>query len=103
MKIILARKDGGTAQERYKAKIVALGHKDRQKALMIHVAVPVRIRSLRLLLSISLTLKWEVWLQDTNQAYCQGKPLIRYVALKAHPLFEYPENTYLISSVHSMD
>lgn len=95
MKIILAIKDGGTAEERYKARIVALGHRDRQKALLIHVAVPVRIRSLRLLLCFALPFEWDVWLEDTNQAYCQGKPLHRYIVLKAHPLFGYPEGTYL--------
>ena len=58
MKLIMGIKDGSTPTERYKARIVALGHRDRQKALLIHVAVPVRTRSVRIGLCLAVSLDW---------------------------------------------
>lgn len=95
MKFIVVIKDVGTDDERYKALVVALGLRDRSKALLIHTAVPVRVRSVRLLLSFSLSQGWKLWIEDTNQAYLQGKKLRRTVIVLAHPFFDLPPCTYL--------
>ena len=95
LKFILAIKDGNTPDERYKARAVAFGHKDRDKKLLIHIAVPVRIRSVRLVCSYTLSERMHLWLEDTNQAYLQGKKLERVIVVEAHPFFGLPEGTYL--------
>ena len=53
-RFILAIKDTGTTDERYKARFVVQGHKDRDKALIVHKAVPVRMRSIRIFMCIAL-------------------------------------------------
>ena len=96
IRFVLAIKDEGTTNERYKARFVAQCHRDRDKSYIIHSAVPVRIRSVRILLTIALMMDWEVLLEDTNQAYCQGSPLERIVYLHPHPMFCYPAGTVFL-------
>lgn len=79
MKFILAIKDCGTDEERYKERMVVIRQLDKLKALLIHTAVAVRICSLRLFLFNELLSDFEVWIEEANSAYCQGKPLRRRV------------------------
>lgn len=57
MIIVLGIKDGGTAEECYNERIVALGNHNKQKAWFIHIAVAVGMRSVRLHLTIALPLR----------------------------------------------
>ena len=84
MKFIISIKDSGTDDELYKSMVVTLVHTDRYKALFVHIAVPARIRSDRLLVCFALLLHMELWLEDTNQSYVQGKKLRGNTFVEVH-------------------
>ena len=59
-RIILAIKNPGTLTERHKARFVVQGHKDREKGFLVHISKTVRYRNLRLMISITVTLKFKL-------------------------------------------
>lgn len=95
-RFLVVIKNKGTTTERYKARLVVLGHRDREKDYLIHAAVPVRMRSVRTTFCVCLWENWNMWLEDTNQAYTQSTPLSLNVYIKADPNFGYPDETYLL-------
>ena len=94
-RIILAIKNPNTPTERYKARFIVQGHKDREKEFLIHTSKTIRYKNIRLILTISAAMNFEVWSQDVTQAYIQGENLSRTVYVRPTPDFELPENSLL--------
>ena len=95
-RFILAIKQPGTPNERYKARFVVQGHKDREKNYIIHTSKTVRHKNIRIMMTITASKKGhKIWLQDVTQAYIQGYDLQREVYIKPTEHFQLKPNTYL--------
>ena len=85
-RFVLAIKDPGTKDQRFKARFVIQGHKDQEKQNMVTEAPTVLRHSVRLLLSLASMLDLEVWTRDITQAYIQSmSDLLRDVYLIPPP------------------
>lgn len=75
-----------TQARRYKARFVLGGHRDRQKAFIVHTLLTVQTWSTRLLLANSEIHKIELWSEDAPQAYnLADKSLARLVIIDDVP------------------
>lgn len=82
-RFILAIKQPGTQNERYKERFVVQGHRDREKDLIVHTSRTVRHRNIRLMACIaSMFPKHKIWLQDVTQEYIQGHDVQRNIYVK---------------------
>lgn len=64
-------KQQGTKNEKYKAELMVLGHKDMDKLLTTHTSFTVRYESIRILLTLYASPWLKVWNQDVIKAYIQ--------------------------------
>lgn len=94
-KMVYAIKNSGTTEERYKARLTAGGHRDREKALLIHNSQNIRHASVRLLISVGATQGWRIWSKDADQAYTQCEDMSRVVVLVPAPEFGLPPGVFL--------
>lgn len=85
-KYVLAIKYDETDAQRYKARFVLGGHRDRRKAFIVHTSQTVQPSSTRLLLANSEMNDFDLWSEDTPQAYTQAdEPLARLVIIDDVP------------------
>ena len=68
-RFILVIKNPNTREEIYKARFVVQGHRDRDKAFLVHASPNLRQESVRPLFAIASIMGFSVWNQDTSQAY----------------------------------
>ena len=95
-RFILAIKQPGTTNERYKARFVVQGHKDREKEYIVHTSRTIRHKNIRIMLTITASLdEYTIWLQDVTQAYIQGYDLQRDVYITPSDEFKLPKDMYL--------
>lgn len=71
-RMVLSVKDIGTSDEKYKARVAAHGHKDRDKHDRVHNSPSVRPISLRLLLTSASIRRYRIWATDIVQAFIQA-------------------------------
>ncbi len=77
-----ARKNVNTPQERQKARFVVGGHRDKDKLVLIHLSSNGKHLSIRIQLSVSACLQYDVEAQDFDQAYIQASGLLRTIYIK---------------------
>ena len=82
-RVFIGMKSEGTKDEMNKARFIPQSHRDREKVYIIHNAVSVRLRSVRLVVTLGLSLGSDFWIEDPNHAYYQGSPLTRAVYVNA--------------------
>jgi Reverse transcriptase (RNA-dependent DNA polymerase) len=71
-RFILTIKDVNTGNEFFKARYVVQGHKDREKAQLVHNSTTLMQSSTKLILSFAALFRFRVWNQDVTQAYTQS-------------------------------
>lgn len=91
----MAIKNPNTGTERYKARFIVQVHKDREREFLFHTSKTVRYRNIRRMLTLSVSLKLDVWFQDVTKSYVQGQKLSRNFYLKPTLDFKFPEYHYL--------
>lgn len=67
--IIKSTEDG---KEKFKARYVLSGHRDRSKAFMVHTSKTLKPASIRLMLPCASTLGFQMWTRDVREAYQQS-------------------------------
>ena len=75
----LAVKDIGTPGEKYKARVAAHGHKDKDKDDRVHNSPTIRPVSLRVLLTSAAIKRYKIWVTDIIQAFIQSFDIKREV------------------------
>ncbi len=67
-----AVKDGHSAEERSKARLVISGHVDKDKARVVHASPTCTRTRLVLVLAFASVIGFNVWTQDIAQAYLES-------------------------------
>lgn len=75
----------GTAEEKYKARLTAGGHRDHMKDMMIHNSTNVRPISIRTLISTASIKRLKFWSKDADQAFIQSDGITRDIFIKPPP------------------
>lgn len=91
-RMVLAVKDVGTESEKFKARLAAHGHKDREKEGRVHNSPTIRPISLRLLLSTAAIKRFKLWATDIIQAFIQSFNLKRNVYIIPPEEFGLPDD-----------
>ena len=78
-RMALAVKDIGTPGEKYKARVAAHGHKDKDKDDRVHNSPTIRPVSLRVLLTSAAIKRYKIWVADIIQAFIQSFDIKREV------------------------
>ena len=78
-RMVLAVKDIGTTNEKFKARVAAHGHKDNDKENRVHNSPTIRPISLRVLLTSAAVKRFRIWATDIIQAFIQSFDLKREV------------------------
>jgi Reverse transcriptase (RNA-dependent DNA polymerase) len=71
-RFILTIKDVNTGNQFFKARYVVQGHKDCEKAQLVHNSTTLTQSSTNLILSFAALFRFRVWNQDVTQAYTQS-------------------------------
>ena len=89
-RFVLAIKSTEEGQEKYKARFVMGGHRDKVKNLLVHNLCTLQPQSIRTLLAIALCRGYGIWTADVTQAYLESTdPLLRDICItKNIPEFE---------------
>ena len=77
--MVLAVKDVGTENEKFKAHVAAHGHKDSDKNDRVHNSPTIRPVSLRVLLTSAAIKRFRIWATIIIQAFIQSFDLKREV------------------------
>lgn len=72
-RFVFAIKDVGTPSERKKARLVAMGHTDKMKRLVLSDAPTLMRYALRILISVAVMYDLELYSRDVKQAYLQSE------------------------------
>ena len=82
-RFILTLKEAGTEKEFYKARYVVQGHRDKEKAFLVHNSTTLQQQSTKLILSLAAVFGFRIWNQDVTQAYTQSAlKLMRTIFLR---------------------
>lgn len=65
-------KNKDTKYDKYKARYIVQGHKDREKYKLVHTSTNLRQSSIRLITALTSVYDFEVWMQHVTQAYLQS-------------------------------
>lgn len=76
-RFILSFKNSDTPNPRYKARLVAQGHRDADKPYMVHDSTTIRALSLGIILAIVAHFGFRLSSKDVDQAYLQSKKKFR--------------------------
>jgi Reverse transcriptase (RNA-dependent DNA polymerase) len=68
---VLAWKDPGTDNERWKARFVVQGHNDIMKRAIVLDTATLSQRGARMIFAMAAIFGWKVWTEDVRQAYIQ--------------------------------
>lgn len=80
----------------FKARFVVQGHRDREKAALLHESTNMRQTSIKVLTAISAVFGFHIWSTDVSQAYLQsGMKLLRDVYIRPTKDFHLPPNVLL--------
>lgn len=71
-RFVLSVKNVGTSSEKLKARLVAMGHTDREKDYIISDAPTLMRYAMRSLLALASSLKLKIYSRDVRQAYLQS-------------------------------
>ena len=74
---VLAIKHSSDGSTVYKARLVLVGHRDREKWSVIHNTYNLKQSSIRLILALATILGFDVWSLDVKQAYLQAASTLR--------------------------
>jgi Reverse transcriptase (RNA-dependent DNA polymerase) len=72
-RIVLALKNFSTPEESVKARLVVQGCGDRDGAKIVSEAPTVSHFAVRLLITVSVIMNWDLWSKDARQAFLQSK------------------------------
>lgn len=96
-RFVLSIKDRNLPTEEYKARLVAQGHRDKDKAYLVHDSTNLRQSSIRTISSLSSIKDFQVWSHDVSQAYLQSSELLlRKVYLIPPPELNLPDDQLLL-------
>lgn len=104
MIFVVSIKQPVTEAEKYKARFILQGHKCKQKEFIIHISRTVSHKNIKILISISVIYKLNIWNQDVNQAYIQAHDLERDFYVITDFRFNLPLNIVLqlLNPLHSL-
>lgn len=95
-RFVLAIKDGGTPKERWKARFVVQGHRDKMKRSLVHDSPNAKQQSTRLVVGLASVFGFRLFSTDVTQAYLQSADeLMRDVYVKPTKEFELGEDQIL--------
>lgn len=84
-----------TENEKRNARLAVLGHKYKDKLLIILNSITVRYRTIRILLTLEASLEFKSWIQAVIKAYIQGYSLQRDIDIKTAEHFKLESHIYL--------
>lgn len=89
-------KNVGTAKENPKFRLTVRGHRDQDKAFLVHDSPNLKHPSLRMITSVSVTLGWSPWHRDDDQSSFQCDELTRMIEITPSPEMKLLPNTLLL-------
>ena len=72
-RFVLSLKSTEDGEERFMARYVVGGHRDRHKSFMVHTSQTLQLASIRLMLAFASIFDFDVWISDVRQAYLQSE------------------------------
>ena len=95
-RFVLAIKDAGTDKEKWKARFVVQGHRDKYKTSLVHDSPTARQHSTRIIVGLAAIFGFRLFSTDVTQAYLQSSTdLLRDVYMKPTKEFHLNENQIL--------
>ena len=92
-RFVLAIKDAGTNKERWKARFVVQGHREKLKTSLVHDSPTARQNSTRLIVGLASAFGFRIFSTDVTQAYLQSADsLMRDVYVRPTKEFELDES-----------
>lgn len=86
-RIIRCLMNVGTSAENFKARFLVQGHRDSEKAVLLHDSATLRQSSIRLILSVASSFRLSVWALYINQTYTISSPTTRQIFIKPDHAF----------------
>lgn len=92
-RFVLTLENVGIQNEQHKESLVAQGHTDKEKPIIVHDSTTLKYWSLRIILSFAGITQYTLWSQDINQAYIQSdEPLRRPIFMKRQKQLNVPKD-----------